>query len=210
MRAAHRCSPANVKNCCRARCGSNFALTAANERVRSALSVRPCTVHRSHDRLRPKYVRAGVRARRRACNQKCQPAYKPGSVGLRVPCGARSVTAIPLGRSSPIASSNQPGRRGRKPPALSRMSPLFGFAPGGVCRAARVAAGAVRSYRTLSPLPRAEAQGGLLSVALSLGLPPPDVIRHRVSMEPGLSSAKAAAVRPAGIRDVTPRRRRVK
>ena len=31
---------------------------------------------------------------------------------------------------------------------------LFGLAPGGVCRAAGVAAGAVRSYRTVSPLPR--------------------------------------------------------
>jgi hypothetical protein len=30
--------------------------------------------------------------------------------------------------------------------------------------------------------------GGLFSVALSLGLPPPDVIRHRYSVEPGLSS----------------------
>ena len=31
-------------------------------------------------------------------------------------------------------------------------------------------------------------RGGFLSVALSLGSPPPDVIRHRVSVEPGLSS----------------------
>src|SRR5690242_17696508 len=30
--------------------------------------------------------------------------------------------------------------------------------------------------------------GGVISVALSLGFPPPDVIRHRVSVEPGLSS----------------------
>src|SRR5476651_911335 len=30
--------------------------------------------------------------------------------------------------------------------------------------------------------------GGLLSVALSLRSPPPDVIRHRVFIEPGLSS----------------------
>ena len=30
--------------------------------------------------------------------------------------------------------------------------------------------------------------GGSFSVALSLGLHPPDVIRHRLSMEPGLSS----------------------
>ena len=32
--------------------------------------------------------------------------------------------------------------------------------------------------------------GGLLSVALSLGSPPPDVIRHHVSLEPGLSSTR--------------------
>jgi len=51
----------------------------------------------------------------------------------------------------------------------------------------------VRSYRTVSPLPRlyATRRGGLFSVALSLGLPPPDVIRHRSSMEPGLSSPAA-------------------
>jgi hypothetical protein len=69
------------------------------------------------------------------------------------------------------------------------MPPLFGLAPGVVYRAAPVTGNAVGSYPTLSPLP-AEA-GGLLSVALSLGLPPPDVIRHRVSREPGLSSHAA-------------------
>jgi hypothetical protein len=31
--------------------------------------------------------------------------------------------------------------------------PLFGLAPGGVCRAVSVTKDAVRSYRTLSPLP---------------------------------------------------------
>ena len=31
-------------------------------------------------------------------------------------------------------------------------------------------------------------KGGIFSVALSLGLPPPGVTRHRVSVEPGLSS----------------------
>src|SRR5215813_3522115 len=47
---------------------------------------------------------------------------------------------------------------------------LFGLAPGGVCRAAAVAGSAVRSYRTVSPLPRPNAtrRGGLFSVALSL------------------------------------------
>ena len=45
----------------------------------------------------------------------------------------------------------------------------------------------MRSYRTLSPLP-GRSHGGLLSVALSLGSPPPGVTRHRYSVEPGLSS----------------------
>jgi hypothetical protein len=62
------------------------------------------------------------------------------------------------------------------------MPSLFGFAPGGVCHAANVATCAVRSYRTVSPLPC------LNMVALSLGLPPPGVTRHRSSLEPGLSS----------------------
>ena len=71
------------------------------------------------------------------------------------------------------------------------MSPLFGLAPGGVYRAACVTAGAVRSYRTLSPLPSGSTPaGGLLSVALSLGSPPPGITRHRVSVEPGLSSPR--------------------
>ena len=43
----------------------------------------------------------------------------------------------------------------RKQPRGSPLaSPLFGFAPGGVCRAAPVARRAVGSYPTLSPLPR--------------------------------------------------------
>ena len=40
----------------------------------------------------------------------------------------------------------------RKSPPAS-VPPLFGLAPGGVCRAAPVTRGAVRSYRTVSPLP---------------------------------------------------------
>jgi len=66
------------------------------------------------------------------------------------------------------------------------LPPLFGLAPGGVYPATIVTDSAVRSYHTLSPLPAT--LGGLLSVALSLGFPPPGVTRHRVSVEPGLSS----------------------
>jgi len=61
---------------------------------------------------------------------------------------------IPLGRPSPDASRDQPGRQAETPVGPRRpRPPLFGLAPGGVCRAAPVARGAVRSYRTLSPLP---------------------------------------------------------
>ena len=43
--------------------------------------------------------------------------------------------------------------------------------------------------------------GGPFSVALSLGLHPPDVIRHRMSMEPGLSSrADLSALARAAVR----------
>jgi len=131
-----------------------------------------------------------------------QPACKPGSV-WRAWLDAR-VTAIPLRRRLPGAFSNLPGRRDpdidpRDCSLLAqRVAPvpsLFGLAPGGVCPAACVAAGAVRSYRTFSPLPLGRSSayagcrgGGLFSVALSLGSRPPDVIRHRMSMEPGLSS----------------------
>src|SRR3984893_16189625 len=114
--------------------------------------------------------------------------------------GFARAMAIPLRRPLPAASSNQPGQRsgdGSKYSSAEKClaSPLFGFAPGGACHAAHVAMRAVRSYRNVSPLPC----GVLFSVALSLGLPPPEVIRHRVSVEPGLSSAaKAAAIRPAG------------
>jgi hypothetical protein len=115
--------------------------------------------------------------------------------------------AIHLGRSLRGASCNQPRRLIWKGlTGLPVAPPLFGFAPGGVCRAASVARDAVRSYRTLSPLPTfalSGSAGGLLSVALSLGSPPPEVIRHRTSLEPGLSSPpntqNMRAKRPSGL-----------
>jgi len=45
-------------------------------------------------------------------------------------------------------------------------------------------------------LPRGACAGGLFSVALSLGSPPPAVSRHRIPVEPGLSSA--CGQRPSG------------
>ncbi len=60
---------------------------------------------------------------------------------------------------------------------------LFGLAPCGVLPATRVTTGAVRSYRTFSPLPldsaqSAESKGGMFSVPLSFGLPRPGVTRR--------------------------------
>jgi hypothetical protein len=82
-----------------------------------------------------------------------QAACKPGSV--RRPAEAERGAIIPLGRSSRIASRDQPGRNAesRLPALSSRRPSLFGLAPGGACHAGPVARPAVRSYRTLSPLP---------------------------------------------------------
>ena len=57
---------------------------------------------------------------------------------------ARSVAAYPR-----VVA---PGRRG-----VLRRNPLFGLAAGGVCPAGSVARTAVRSYRTISPLPVTQA-----------------------------------------------------
>ena len=152
-----------------------------------------------------------------------QPACKPGSV--RRTAEAAHVTAIPLARRLPGASSNLPER-------LIRTDPAFA-APRGVTRPRRsysvllpvgfavprpLPARAVRSYRTVSPLPRLIRNAPRRFVFCGTFpevLPPPDVIRHRWSMEPGLSSPPAfrlwhgAAVRPTDRhRHGGPRRRR--
>lgn len=61
--------------------------------------------------------------------------------------------------------------------------PLFGLAPGGVYHATSVTRSAVRSYRTLSPLPELHS-GGLLSVALAVDLRPPGVTWHLTLWSP--------------------------
>ncbi len=92
-------------------------------------------------------------------------------------------------RSHLLPLATYPGRGAE----MHHMRPLFGLASGGVYRAASVTGNAVRSYRTLSPLPvltsrEVSAIGGLLSVALSVGSRPPGVTWRRISVKPGLSS----------------------
>ena len=124
--------------------------------------------------------------------KKRQTACKPGSVPL---CGGDGHSS-----GTPVA-----GRLARPTRAATRKTRLGDFSPD-------------RSYLVLLPVgftvppPSPETRcaltapfhpcrvadlsarrGGLLSVALSLGSPPPGVTRHRVSVEPGLSSPCANA-----------------
>ena len=140
---------------------------------------------------------------------RCQTACKPGSVPLSGP--QRAVMAIPLGRSSPSASCDRPERRREGSPGIlgslrdacrSYLVLLpVGFSLPPPLPAARCALAApFHPYRPPGVPGRV---GGVLSVALSLGSPPPGVTRHRTSVEPGLSSPRQerrAAIRPSGTR----------
>ena len=81
-------------------------------------------------------------------------------------------------------------------------STLLGLAPGGVCRASFVAKAAVRSYRTVSPLPDPSCEGhrrfvfcGTFPVLADGGRYPPPC-----SVEPGLSSPAARLAAEAATR----------
>ncbi len=83
--------------------------------------------------------------------------------------------------------------------------PLFGLAPGGVYHAANVTINAVRSYRTISPLPRyLKQRGGIFSVALAVGSLPPGVTWHPAHWSPdfplpGKNQAAIVSVNSGGI-----------
>ena len=74
--------------------------------------------------------------------------------------------------------------RPTREPCGPHYAPLFGLAPGGVYPATGVTTGAVRSYRTISPLPRRCRRGGIFSVALSVGSRPPGVTWHPALWSP--------------------------
>ena len=129
-----------------------------------------------------------------------QTACKPGSV----PPADADAAAIPLDRPLLDASSNQPERPRPKIGAArlaARLSLLFGFAPGGACRAANVAARAVRSCRTLSPLPAISRRfafcGAVPGVAPGGRYPPPSRRGARTFLP--LPKERATA-RPSGPR----------
>src|SRR4051812_36307016 len=183
----------------------SWARNARSKRRRFRAAISPVcrcrAVHAIRASTRRKLVGPGGEFSRRAPNL-YQPACKPGSV-WRAWLDAR-VTAIPLRRRLPGAFSNLPGRRdpdidpetapcsrSESPPCrpYSVLLPV-GFALPPALPPARCALTApFHPYRSgVPPRTRGCRGGGLFSVALSLGSRPPDVIRHRMSMEPGLSS----------------------
>jgi hypothetical protein len=102
--------------------------------------------------------------------QTYQTACKPGFVrrGLSPPRDGHS-SATPVARRlqqpTRTAGSGHGSRQLLRLRGTAAAPSLFGLAPGGVCRAVGVAAGAVRSYRTVSPLPASTlASGGRRSV----------------------------------------------
>jgi hypothetical protein len=120
-----------------------------------------------------------------------------------------NVTAIPLARRLPGASSNLPERLVRTDLRQVPRRSYSVLLPVGFAVPLPLPAIAVRSYRTVSPLPqpkryqpRRSVLCGTVPEASPEGATPPDVIRHRSSMEPGLSSPavfrhwRGAAVRP--------------
>jgi len=167
---------------------------------------------------------AGTRRLSRRAPSTYQPACKPGSVGRGL--HKTRVNALLLaardGHSSgtPVARRlQQPTRTagsGHRSRDCSRAAPIRSCSRWGLpCRFRCRKRGALLPHRFTLAVTLA-GSGGLLSVALSLELLPPDVIRHRMSMEPGLSSRgdlsalPQAAVRPTDRTGVGWRGARVK
>ena len=120
---------------------------------------------------------------------KREPADKPGSVEGNHSSGTR--VAADLKR--PTRRRAQTGAAPSHSRTVLGAASLFGLAPGGVCRAVLVTKAAVRSYRTVSPLP---ARDGLRRFAFCCtfrGLTPPRRYLAPGLPEPGLSSTAYAA-----------------
>ena len=131
----------------------------------------------------------------------CQAACKPGSVRI-----LRWWTAIPLGRASQRASTRPTRATGRECPCVCSVGNAAGrpysvLLPVGFTLPPLLPGARCAFTAPFHPcLPGLRRAGGLFSVALSLGSPPPAVSRHRIPVEPGLSSAircrVTAAVQP--------------
>ena len=138
---------------------------------------------KNHNRLRFCSIRAGNAG---------QTACKPGSV--LTPASRDDGWPFLWDVRCRTPRATDPGDDAETPlPVARRVTPIWSCSRWGLpCRFRCRSRGGLLPHRfTLAWLvyrPKAGQPGGLFSVALSLGSPPPDVIRHRVSVEPGLSS----------------------
>ena len=115
-------------------------------------------------------------------------------------CGDDHSSGTPVARR--LARPTRTAARKMRPPVAPEGSAgqqsLFGLAPGGVCRAASVAEAAVRSYRTLSPLPPVAGAAVCFLWHFPWGRPRRTLSGTVSSVEPGLSSAGSPRQRPSG------------
>ena len=124
----------------------------------------------------------------------CQTAYKPGSVPAAAGDGHSSGALLAEHLARPTRTAAwKPACRA----CARRAVPIWSCSRWGLpCRLRYRRRGALLPLRFtlagLAPANPGVGCGGLFSVALSLGSPPPGVTRHRVSMEPGLSSPALA------------------
>ncbi len=146
---------------------------------------------------------------RRGEREECQAACKPGSVPA--PCGAMddhsSGTSVAGRLTRPTrAAAAETRLAGTGPEGPAGRPPLCGLAPGGVYHAAAVAGSAVRSYRTLSPLPAAAFDGGRRRSALCGTFPgvapagryPAPCFRGARTFLPSAPKGRGAAIQPSG------------
>ena len=127
-----------------------------------------------------------------------QAACKPGSVPIRVN-GGRWPFLWDVRCRTPRATypddwpGNRPSRRS------GSVVPTWSCSRWGLpCRPRRRRRGAPLPHPFTLTRRQSARAGRLLSVALSLGSPPPGITRHRVSVEPGLSSPGSPRERPSG------------
>src|SRR6202166_4926254 len=105
---------------------------------------------------------------------------------------------IPLGRPLPDASRDRPGCRGGNAPDPKVRHPYLVLLPVGFALPPPLPAARCALTAPFHPCRPANRVWRYVSVALSLRSPPPGVTRHRVSVEPGLSSPRMNGERPSG------------
>jgi len=156
-----------------------------------------------------------MRGPRKRCRASGPALFPKTREFARRACKPDSVQGLPLWMTIPLApplpagSSCQPGSLGpklpyggipdRDPGPAPRETPIRHCSRWGLpCRPCYQRRGGLLPHRFTLTLPW---KGGLFSVALSLGLPPPGVTRHRYFRESGLSSNRR---RPAVIQPSAP------